>query len=188
MNRHLIALENTFWVPKYLLRMIRNYLNDREQPYDTTLGMHLKIFISEAAQGSILGSDLWNIFYYGILRMDRSDIVAVIVARKIENTQKKLNQVILRTSSWLTAHGLKLAMPKTEIVLLTSKHIPIILGMRVGDKSIVTKHAFKYLEVRLDTKLTYWTHIKYTAEKAANTTTYFIRLMGNVGGPTYLAR
>lgn len=187
------ALENYFKIPEYLLRMVRSYLSERQLLYDTTDGSAKKKVTSGAAQGSILGPDLWNISYDGILRMGMpdnthlvgyaDDIAAVITARNVEEAQRKLNQVMLRTSSWLRAHGLSLATEKTEIVLLTRKRIPTITDFQVGVDVISSKPAVKYLGVHLDTKLSYWVHIKQAVEKATKVVGALSRLMANVGGP-----
>ena len=130
------ALQLTFRLPTYLLRMIRDYLRDRTLLYDTTSGCRIKEVTAGAAQGSILGPDLWNAAYDGILRMEMpentflvgyaDDIAAVIIARDVELAQMRLRQVMRRVSSWMTDHGLKLAADKTEIVLITKRHLPNI--------------------------------------------------------------
>ena len=51
------ALEHTFRVPPYLLRMMEAYLSDRVLLYDTTEGQRHIPITSGAAQGSILGPD-----------------------------------------------------------------------------------------------------------------------------------
>lgn len=81
-------------------------------------------------------------------------------------------------------HGLSLAVEKTEIVLLTRRQIPTIVVVRVGDETIATKEAVKYLGLRLDTKLSFWNQIRHSSEKAAKVTTSLSRLMANIGGPT----
>lgn len=188
------ALENNFRVPQYLRRMVEDYLSDRELIYDTTEGPRRKEVNAGAAQGSILGPDLWNISYDGILRMEMpddtflvgyaDDIAAVITARDTEDAKRRLNQVMRRVHKWMEDHGLSLAMEKTEIVLLTRRQIPTMIELQVGQEVLNTKEAVKYLGVRIDTKLTFWQQIKFASERAAKTTLLLSRLMANVGGPT----
>ncbi|XP_018792198.1 PREDICTED: uncharacterized protein LOC108970924, partial [Bactrocera latifrons] len=119
------ALESRFKTPLYLMKMIRSYLKDRKLLYDTSDGPKSKEITSGAAQGSILGSDLWNASYDGILNVEMpddcylvgyaDDIAAVITARNTE----------MATQTWLNSHGLSLAAEKTEVILLTRKHIPL---------------------------------------------------------------
>ena len=92
------ALQLTFRIPTYLLRMIRDYLCDRTLLYDTTSGCRIKEVTAGAAQGSILGPDLWNASYDSILWMDMpkntflvgyADDIAVIIARDVELAQMR---------------------------------------------------------------------------------------------------
>lgn len=192
------ALENRFRVPTYLKRIIRSYLRDRELIYDTADGTRIKQITSGAAQGSILGPDLWNVSYDEILHIEMpddtylvgyaDDIAAVITARDTEEAQRKLNQVMLRTQAWLDSHGLKLATEKTELLLLTKKHIPLEVEMRICVNTISTQKVVNYLGIRLDNKLSYWAQIKYAAIKAAQATASLSRLMANVGGPVHCKR
>lgn len=187
------ALEDRFKTPAYLMRMIRSYLKDRLLIYDTNKGQRTKKITSGAAQGSILGPDLWNVSYDGILNIEMpddcylvgyaDDIAAVISARDTDAAARKLTQVMIRTQTWLDAHGLKLAAEKTELILLTRKHIPLEVDMRVHSETIKTSRVLKYLGVRLDNKLTYWAQIQHAAEKAAKITASLSRLMANIGGP-----
>lgn len=187
------ALRRTFKVPQYLLRMVRNYLKDRVLLYDTSDGPRRREVTAGAAQGSILGPDLWNISYDGILRMEMpkdtslvgyaDDIAATITARNMEEAQMKLNQVMRRVCRWMEEHGLALALQKTEIVILTTKRIETSIQLKVGSEIIETQKAVKHLGIHIDTKLTFWEHIRKAAEKASTTTTGLSRLMANIGGP-----
>ena len=71
-DKALGALERDFGILQYLLRILGDYLKDRYLVYDTDDGPKKKELTSGAAQGSILGPDIWNISYDGILRMDMS--------------------------------------------------------------------------------------------------------------------
>lgn len=187
------ALGEDFGVPQYLMRMIRDYLKDRILLYNTSGGPREYKITSGAAQGSILGPDLWNATYDEILRIEMpadtflvgyaDDIAAVIRARSISEAQGRLRQVMIRTGAWLSAHGLQLATQKTELLLLTRRHIPTEVEMHIDNEKIVTQKFIKYLGIRLDTKLTYSAQIQYTTTIAAQTTAHLSRLMANIGGP-----
>ena len=188
------ALENRFSVPEYLMRIIRSYLKDRTLIYKTSEGTRRRQVTSGAAQGSILGPDLWNASYDQILEIEMpdqthmvafaDDIAAVIIARDTAEAQRKLHQVMLRTRSWLEDHNLTLAAEKTEIILLTKRHIPLEVEMQVFEESITSKKDLKYLGMKLDSKLSYWAQIKYATIKATEITTALSRLLANIGGPT----
>lgn len=187
------ALEERFQIPYYLARVIRSYLKDRELIYSTKNGQRKIPLTSGAAQGSILGPDLWNISYDDILNIEMpqdtflvgyaDDIAAVIKARDTEEAKRKLRQVVIRTRSWLDTRGLQLAMHKTEILILTRRHIPVEMEISLGDLTLTTMKYVKYLGIRLDSKLTYSEQIKYAANKASKITGQLSRLMANIGGP-----
>lgn len=187
------ALKHYFGIPAYLLRMIEDYLYDRSLVYNTKNGTRRKEITAGAAQGSILGPDLWNVLYDSLLRMEMpdntslvgyaDDVAAIITAREMEEVQTRLNQVMRRVNGWMNKHGLELAAAKTEIVILTKKRIPTIIPIEVGVETIQTKEAAKYLGIILDTKLNYWQQIKHVTDKAVAITNKLSRLMANIGGP-----
>lgn len=187
------ALEKRFRTPAYLMKIIRSYLKDRVLIYDTSQGQKTKVITSGAAQGSILGPDLWNVSYDAILDVAMpddcylvgyaDDIAAVISARDLDAARRKLTQVMIRTKTWLDSHGLSLAAEKTELILLTRKHMPVEVDMRVHSETIKTSKVLKYLGIRIDNKLTYRAQIQHAAEKSSKITSALARLMANIGGP-----
>lgn len=187
------ALQN-FNIPGYLLRMFDDYLDDRCLCYNTESGRKKTKVTAGVAQGSILGPDLWNIFYDSLLQVDMpedtflagyaDDAAVIISARNMDIAQIKLNQVMRRVNTWMEVHGLELATSKTEIVILTKKRIPTIISMEVGGETVQTKLAAKYLGVTLDVRLSFWQHIKNVANRAAVATNNLSRLMANTGGPS----
>lgn len=192
------ALEVNFKTPAYIMKMIRSYLKDRKLIYQAEGVKHMVNVTSGAAQGSILGPELWNISYDGILNIDMppdtylvgyaDDVAAVISGRDLEELQRKLNQVMLRTKEWLDSHGLKLATEKTELVLITGKHIPLNVEMRVLSDTISTQSSVKYLGLRLDNRLNFTSQLESSTTKAAKISSYLSRLMANIGGPTECKR
>lgn len=187
------ALEERFKLPAYLTRVIRDYLKNRELSFMTTEGPKKMQITSGAAQGSILGPDLWNITYDEIFNIEMpedtflvgyaDDIAAVIKARNVVEAKRKLRQVMIRTKTWLEAHGLQLAAHKTEVLLFTRRHIPVEIDLHMGDLTVSTKRSVNYLGIRLDSKMTYADQIHYAANKASRITGHLSRLMANIGGP-----
>ena len=86
---------------------------------------------ARAAQGSVLGPDLWNLAYDSLLKLEvleetilvgYVDNVAVLIsAKSVERAQEKINQLMLRVGDWFRTHCLSLALGKTEVVILTKK-------------------------------------------------------------------
>lgn len=187
------ALETVFRVPPYLCRVIRDYLRDRRLTYETTNGRRQRRITAGVAQGSILGPDFWNILYDGLLRLDMptdtrlvayaDDVAVIITARDTHLAQLKVNQVMRRVNEWMTDHGLQLALQKTELLLLTRKRIDTLVPMTVGTEQLVTSGEVKYLGVTLDTKLSFWPHIRNATTRAADKTKALSRLMANTNGP-----
>ena len=121
---------NRFKVPRYLLCIMQSYLSDRVLLYDTTEGRRTQVLTAGAAQGSVLGPDIWYIDYDGILGLNglpegaslvgyADDIVLVITVKNLEEAQRKLDAAMRHILSWLREHSLQLATQKSEIVLLT---------------------------------------------------------------------
>lgn len=192
------ALESRFRCPAYIVAMIRSYLRDRELIYLTEGRRHKMKVTSGAAQGSILGPELWNISYDEILNIDMppeaylvgyaDDIAAVIPGRDMEEVERKLNQVMIRTKAWLDSRGLNLATEKTELMIITRRHIPLSVEMRVLTKNITTQNSIKYLGLRLDSRLNFNAQLRHAAMKAAKITASLGRLMANIGGPLHSKR
>lgn len=95
--------------------------------YNTRDGPRRRNVIVGVAQGSILGPDLWNVPYDGVLRIKlpvdafiigyADNIAAVVLVKHMDDAQMR------RVIRWLE-HGPDLSIEKTEIVLLTVKRIP----------------------------------------------------------------
>ena len=111
------------------------------------------------------------------------DIVPVISARNIEKSQWKLIQVMRLVNRWMENHGLDLATQKTELLMITGKRIPERIIMQVGTENIEAKLTVKHLGIIVDSKLTFFEHLKKVSDKAATVTTALSRLMANVNGP-----
>lgn len=192
------ALEIRFKIPTYLKRLVRSYLQNRVLIYDTISGPHRKQITAGAAQGSVLGPELWNAMYDEILTITMpadsylvgyaDDIAGVIVARDTNEAQRKLNQIMIRTQTWMSDHGLRLATEKTELIILTRKHMPTEIPMVTQFGVFETKKIMKYLGIRLDSKLSFWPQIQHATKKAAERVSLLSRLMANTGGPTACKR
>ncbi len=174
------ALERSFRIPDYLRAVVRSYLSKRKLLYQTREGSRQIAVTSITAQGSILIPDLWNISYDAILKLDRRILSNWLRGRH----RRKLNQVMIRTQAWLDLHNIQLTTEKTELLLLTNKHVPLEISMQTTTDILKTQKAVNYLGVRLDPRLTFWVQIQHAAGKAAKITSQLSRLMANIGGPS----
>ena len=112
------------------------------------------------------------------------DVAATIVAHSGEEAIGKVNQVKIRTKSWLDYKGIKLETEKTVLIFLTKKCIPLESDITTCDTTLTTRKVINYIGVRLDPRLTFWAQIRYAATKAVKVTSLFSGLMANIGGPT----
>ena len=109
---------------------MQSNLNDQVLLYDTTEGRRTKVATAGAAQGSVLGPDIWNIDYDEILGLSglpegtsllgyADDIVLVITVKYLEEAQRKLDVAMRRILNWLREYSLQLATHKSKVLLLT---------------------------------------------------------------------
>ena len=101
---------DAFQVPEYLKRILRDYLKDRRLLYQTCEGQKERTVTAGAAQGSVLGPDLWNLAYDSLLKLEvpeetilvgyADDVAALISARSFERAQVKINQLMLQVGDW----------------------------------------------------------------------------------------
>ena len=155
------TLEWNFRVPQYLLQIIGDYLRDPFIVCKTEDGPSRKELTTGAAQGSILDPDLRNTSYDRIFRLEMPEryfligyadyVAAVIPARDVDATQARLGHVMSRVRQWTSKSRLELVLTKTKI----------------GDVTVATKAAIRYLGVMLDTMLTFWDQIRKGSDKAA---------------------
>ena len=188
------ALEHRFRVPAYLLRVVSDYLSDRELLYQTTEGQRSRRVTGRVVQGSALDPDLWNVEYDGILKIEfpewakligyADDFAAAIRARDSAEAQWRVAWVCGSVNRWLENHGLELAASKTEVMVLTRQRgFPLPLKFDIDGEPVTAGDTVKYLGEKVDRKLTDWPHIRDAAEKAAKMAAALARLMPNTNGP-----
>ena len=72
---------------------------------------------------------------------------------------------------------------KTELLYLTRKRIDTTIPMTVGTSVVRPGQSAKYLVMTLDTRVTFWPHIRGAAVRVALKTAALARLIGNTKGP-----
>ena len=92
------------------------------------------------------------------------DIATVITARNIDEGQRKLRRLILRTKTWLDSRGLDLTMHKTKLLLIADRRIPLHVEMSIA--VIRIKSTLRYWGIRLDPSVTFMSQFQYSASKA----------------------
>lgn len=181
-------------VPSYLVGVIRSYLRDRRLRYGDSSGHEETISLTcGVPQGSVLGPDLWNVLYDGLLRtampqgvelLAFADDVAVVATGKGPwQLEELLAEAVFRAASWLTDHGLKLAAEKTEVVVLTRRNRRNTMVLSIGPHRIPSATHLRYLGVLVDARLNFIHHAASVAARADLSAQRLSRLLPNVRGP-----
>lgn len=184
--------------PLYLRKVIESYFSGRKLRYSTDEGMKYYSVSSGVPQGSVLGPLLWNIMYDGVLNLHlppkttivgfADDIAVVVVGKTIQEIQEKTNESVKQIREWLGRASLQLADHKTEAVLITGRKKMEYMTIQVGNTTINSKEAVKYLGVMLDNRLNFKYHVKHATEKASKIQSTLARMLPNIGGPKYQKR
>lgn len=176
--------------PEYLVRILRSWLSERS----LLVGEELteRPVTCGVPQGSVLGPTLWNTAYDSLLSLAvppgvqlvgfADDLAVVGRAATSEELEEKINKVLVDIDNWMSRHGLELAHQKSEALMLTKRRAYNRPRLSIGGHAIVIKEDIRYLGVRLDTRLTFSSHVKTVAEKAIKSATALSRLMPNLGG------
>ncbi|KAH8295608.1 hypothetical protein KR054_003643, partial [Drosophila jambulina] len=116
------------------------------------------------------------------------DIAVVVVDKELSVAEVTCNSCIEAISSWLSSVGLELAPQKTEAALVSSRKKVEIATIRVGDASIGSSRAIKYLGVILDIRLSFREHLAYASQKASTSLRAVSHIMLNRRGPKQASR
>ncbi|KAF0757505.1 Uncharacterized protein FWK35_00017152 [Aphis craccivora] len=176
--------------PEYLVRFLRSWLSERsllvgedrtERP--VTCGV---------PQGSVLGPTLWNVAYDSLLSLAvpsgvqlvgfADDLAVVGRAASAMLLEQRVNKVLTDIDNWMSSHGLELAHQKSEALMLTKRLAYTPPRLTIGGHAIAIKQDIRYLGVRLDTRMTFVSHVRNAADKAIKSATALSRLMPNLGG------
>ena len=111
------------------------------------------------------------------------DTAAIIEAPDLNTARIKTEIMMCRVARWMEEHGLRLALAKTEIVILSGRRIEMIVPIRIGDQIMETKPSAVYLGVTIDMKLTFAEHIRKATEKASIRVGQLGKIMTNMCGP-----
>ncbi|XP_015122577.1 uncharacterized protein LOC107045003 [Diachasma alloeum] len=84
---------------------------------------------------------------------------------------------------WMDLVGLTLAEHKTEAVLITSQQNVETITLHVGNYEITSQPSLRYLQVMIDTRLSFKQQVEYVGAKASGVGTVLSWLMPYIGGP-----
>ncbi|KAI5724733.1 hypothetical protein M8J77_006553 [Diaphorina citri] len=84
--------------------------------------------------------------------------------------------------NWMTSKRLVIAPEKSEATLLVGRKEYNSFKIQMGNVVILQKDHLKYLDIILDSKVSFLPHIKYVAAKAEKLTTSLMRITPRLGG------
>lgn len=113
------------------------------------------------------------------------NVVTVIgMAKTGPELETVVNQALGTVTRWMSEHGLQLAHQKTEAVVLTTKKVYANPRLHMEGHDVPIKDSIRYLDVELDTKLSFTKHVAQVSKKATGMARAFGQLMPNVGDPS----
>ncbi|KAI5738157.1 hypothetical protein M8J77_003650 [Diaphorina citri] len=176
-------------ISEYLVNILMSYFEHRKLKIEDNV-VDLSCGVP---QGSVLGGTLWNIYYDPVLRMEvqanskliayADDLVVVTWADTKTDLEREMKETIIQIENWMEDHKLKLALQKTEIVMLASKRRCKEISVEIGGMVVTSKMCAKYLGVYFDRDMRMKEHLKKAVEKAGKTANNLARVMPNIDGP-----
>ncbi|KAH8288941.1 hypothetical protein KR054_009315, partial [Drosophila jambulina] len=88
------------------------------------------------------------------------DIAEDMVDRELSGAEDLCDESISRINTWLSSVGLQLTPQKAEAVLVSSRKKVEFATIHVCGASIRSSIAIKYLDVMIDTRLSYREHLR----------------------------
>jgi hypothetical protein len=166
-------------IPANFVKLLYSYMTGR------TLQVKVNRTLSEKRpikagipQGSVLGPKLFPIFINDVpafaktslaLYADDTAIYAHSFSAEVATRQVQIQVNLLEKyfDKWL----IQINLVKTEAILFSKKftNTKIITPLKVKNRKVLTQPSVKYLDVHLDTRLTYHTHIDRTLTRAKAT-------------------
>lgn len=186
------ALERTD-TPKYLQNVLGQYLSDRRIIVERSDGAPSVIEMScGVPQGSVLGPDLWNLMYDGLLSIELpsdtelialADDVAIICTAQVPFIlEEKLGKALQDVVTWMTSNDLELALQKTEAIIFTNRNSRNTMTVEFPPHSIASSRCVKYLGVRFDPRQRFLEHAKLAAKRAMEAGRRLAQILPNLRG------
>lgn len=176
-------------IPQYLINLVVDYftgrvIEDGRIKHKTTAGI---------PQGSVLGPLLWNIFYDPVLTLTypdgvvtvgyADDLAAVITAPDSWELNQKIKETLNQIQRWMENNNLKLALEKTEFLVLNGRRDRSHLTIDIGGITIKPSKFIKYLGCHIGENMRFGQHIDKTVKKTESKINSLSRIMPNMGGP-----
>ena len=179
--------------------VMRDYFKDRRVVVHTP-HEHVEVEIMAGVpQGSVLGPFLWNLVYDDILKLLNSDrhmraiayaddLAMVISARDSLQLEEILACTMAKVKRWFERTGLRVALGKTEVILLAGQRSSKIQDFDVLGTPITSAEAVRYLGITLDCRRNFRCHLLGAAAKGDKLMGALASLLPNISGPSVHAR
>ena len=185
----LLAKLEAYGLESNALKLIMPYLSGRKQCVKNGGYLsQLKLILSGVPQGSILGPILFNIFINDIFLTLGSDLHNFsddnTVTAVAETIQALINSLEIKTSKaiqWMENNDM-IANPEKFKAIVLTKHDEQTVGSEFNFSGITNYSSAEVdlLGVKLDTKLSFESHISKMCKKAAGQLNALKRLQGSV--------
>ena len=185
----LLAKLEAYSLESNALKLIMSYLSGHKQCVKNGSYLsQLKLILSGVPQGSILGPILFNIFINDIFLTLGSDLHNFAddntVTAVAEMTQAYINSLEIKTSKaiqWIENNDM-IANPEKFKAIVLTKHDEQTVGSEFNFSGITIYSSAEVdlLGVKLDTKLSFESHISKMCKKAAGQLNALKRLQGSV--------
>lgn len=184
--------------PKYLIRIVAAYLQDR-----TIKSRGAQTQLTKGCpQGSVLRPQLWNIDYnYVLERLEGNkthatcyaDDTAMVACSQTERgLVKEITSELYLLTELLERAGLRLNAQKTEIIVLHGKvlknYTPPKIYLNFQGVRLESGRRMKYLGVIMDDRLLWDDHVTHIIEKAREMLPRIIGVCENTLGYSHSAR
>jgi len=185
--------------PPYLLNIIGQYLAERKLVVHASDGSARTVDVScGVPQGSVLGPDLWNVLYDGLLGIQlppdieliafADDVTLMATASVPFLIEERLEQALGDVADWLAANGLELVIDKSELILLTNRNKHNRMTLKFRGNRFKSKNTVKYLGVSIDQRLHFKEHAELAAKRASDTCRQLTQILPNLRGPRQRTR
>ncbi|XP_041984091.1 uncharacterized protein LOC121736777 [Aricia agestis] len=188
-------------VPRYMRRVIRNYLSERSVQYPTEDGNWEEHEVDcGVPQGSSLGPTLWDIGFDYVLRgadlpgaekVAYADDTAVVCRGKtVREAVILATAAVAQTVRRIESLGLKVALHKSEALIFHGPRNapPPGLAIVVGGTRIEVASSMTYLGLVLDSRWSFKEHFRRLSEKVTKSAGALATLLPNLGGPSLECR